>query len=187
MENKELTDLLNQAAAEAEAGEADQSDRPIPPHVTVSRPNQARSKVLQVRLTPEEFDAVERAAEQRGLPASTVARERLVKMLQEDAAPEWTRDQQVNALKALDVVRAVVASSDPARNIAAGMAEVARLVPGGANATDRAFAEVAPDIITGLINVAATLAEHSSQRSGLSVEQVIADVAEGVRLVKIVG
>lgn len=50
----------------------------------VSRPNRARSKVLQVRLNPEEFEAIERIAAARGQPASTVARERLLQMIQED-------------------------------------------------------------------------------------------------------
>ncbi|MGV0607366.1 hypothetical protein [Mycolicibacterium sp. XJ1904] len=52
-----LDQKLDRIGAEAEAAEADQTDRPLPPHVKVSRPNQARSKVLQVRLNPEEFDA----------------------------------------------------------------------------------------------------------------------------------
>ena len=53
----------------------------------VSRPNQARSKVLQVRLNPEEYAAVERIAAERGLPASTVARDRLLAMIAEHDAP----------------------------------------------------------------------------------------------------
>ncbi|EHB58718.1 hypothetical protein MycrhDRAFT_1154 [Mycolicibacterium rhodesiae JS60] len=159
---------------------------PPPGQLTVSRPNQARSKVLQVRLSPEEFDAVERAAERRGLPASTVARERLLKMLSEDAAPAWTRTQQLNALNAVAIVRAVIGSGDPAQNVTAAMTAVAELVPSGANASDAAFGQVAPDIITGLVNVAATLIEHSAARSGLSAEQVIADVVDGVRTVRIV-
>ncbi len=73
-----LDDRLVRLGAEAEAGEADQADRPIPPHVKVSRPNQTRSKVLQVRLSPAEFEAIERIAQQRGLPSSTVAREQLL-------------------------------------------------------------------------------------------------------------
>ena len=73
-----LDDRLVRLGAEAEAGEADQTDRPIPPHVKVSRPNQTRSKVLQVRLSPAEFEAIERIAQRRGLPSSTVAREQLL-------------------------------------------------------------------------------------------------------------
>lgn len=76
-----LEERLALAAAEAEAGEADQSDRPLPANVKVSRPNRARSKVLQVRLSDDEFAAVEAIAAQRGLPASTVAREELLAMI----------------------------------------------------------------------------------------------------------
>ncbi|WP_235848262.1 hypothetical protein [Mycolicibacterium holsaticum] len=79
-----LEDRLERIGAEAEAGEADQTERPLPPHVKVSRPNLARSKVLQVRLNPEEYEAIERIAERRGLPASTVARERLLVMIAEE-------------------------------------------------------------------------------------------------------
>ncbi len=77
---------LEQALAEAdeiEAAEADQTDRPTPPHVKVSRPGRARSKVLQVRLNPEEFEAIEQIAKRRGLPSSTVAREQLLKLIAE--------------------------------------------------------------------------------------------------------
>lgn len=77
---------LGQALAEAdefEAAESDQSDQTIPAHVKVNRPNRPRSKVLQVRLSPEEFDAVERIAASRALPASTVAREQLLAMIRE--------------------------------------------------------------------------------------------------------
>jgi uncharacterized protein YbaP (TraB family) len=80
---------LEQALAEAdeiESAEASQTDHPIPAHVQVSRPNRARSRVLQVRLNPEEFEAVEQIAQRRGLPASTVAREVLLAMIREDQA-----------------------------------------------------------------------------------------------------
>jgi hypothetical protein len=99
----------------------------------------------------------------------------------------WTRAQQTNALKAVEIVRAVVSSDDAAQNVAAAMQAVARLVPGGADATDVAFAKVAPDIITGLLNLAGTLAEHSAARGGVPVEQVIEDVVEAVRTLTIVG
>ena len=81
-------DKLAAIAADAEAAEADQTDRPIPEHVTVSRPNRARSKVLQVRLNPDEFEAIERIAADRGLPPSTLARERLLAMIREDRGGE---------------------------------------------------------------------------------------------------
>lgn len=155
--------------------------------VTEGRPSQARSKVLQVRLTDVELEAVERAAAHRGLRASTLARERLLELVRDDVGPVWTRDQRTHALNALNVVRAATASTDAETNIAAAVAEVANLVPGGANAPLKVFAEAAPDIITGLANVAATLADHSAQRSGLSVERVIGDAAEAIRTVRISG
>lgn len=160
---------------------------PPPGHLTVSRPNRARSKVLQVRLSPEEFEAVERAAERRGLPASTVARERLLRLLSEDAAPAWTRTQQVNALNAVGIVRAAIASAHPGQSVMAARTAVAALFSNEDSPSDAAPGQVALDIITGLIDVAAMLAEHCAARSGLSTEQVIADVVEGVRTVRIVG
>ena len=81
-------DKLAAIAAEAEVAETDQTDRPIPAHVTVGRPNRARSRVLQVRLNPDEFEAIERIAADRGLPPSTVGRERLLAMIREDQGPE---------------------------------------------------------------------------------------------------
>lgn len=97
-------------AAEAdaiEAAEADQTDRPLPPDVTVSRPNLSRSKVLQVRLNPGEFEAVERIAAARGLPASTVARERLLQIIAEDAASDADVAAQLAA--AADRIKDLVA------------------------------------------------------------------------------
>lgn len=73
MRKKSLEDRIAEIADEAEAGEEDQTIKPIPAHVKVSRGN-PRSRVLQVRLNPDEYAAIERIAERRGLPASTVAR-----------------------------------------------------------------------------------------------------------------
>lgn len=78
---------LEQALAESdeiEAAETDQTDRPLPSHVKMSRPNRARSKVLQVRLNPEEYDAIAEIAERRGLPVSTVARAQLLAMIDDE-------------------------------------------------------------------------------------------------------
>ncbi|ULP45937.1 ribbon-helix-helix domain-containing protein [Mycolicibacter virginiensis] len=83
---------LEQALAEAddiERAEADADpNAPIPAHVKVSRPGRARSKVLQVRLNPDEFDALEEIAERRGLPVSTVAREQLLRLIAADEAAQ---------------------------------------------------------------------------------------------------
>ncbi|MCV7384305.1 hypothetical protein [Mycolicibacter longobardus] len=66
--DRELTDLLNRVAAEAEAT-IDQPDdgQPLPPHVKVSRPNRLRRRVRQVRLNPDELESLERLAARRGL------------------------------------------------------------------------------------------------------------------------
>ena len=97
-----LDDLLA-----AEAAETDQNDRPIPEHVTVSRPNRARSKVLQVRLNPDEFEAIERIAADRGLPPSTVARERLLAMIREEL--DEPADPATQLVAVADQIRAVAA------------------------------------------------------------------------------
>ncbi len=72
---------MDQAAAEAEAARDEDQDAPLPPHVKVSRPNLARSRVLEVRLNPEEYEALERLAKGRGLPMRTIARALLLRWL----------------------------------------------------------------------------------------------------------
>jgi hypothetical protein len=52
---------------------------------TISRGN-GRSKVLQVRLNPEELAALERLAEERGLPTSMVAREAIIRLIRPEVA-----------------------------------------------------------------------------------------------------
>jgi hypothetical protein len=101
--SKSLEDRLADIADEAEAGEEDQTARPIPAHVKVTR-GHPRSRVLQVRLNPDEYAAIERIAERRGLPASTVAREELLKLVAEEDA----QDQPLVTLVALaDRIKAV--------------------------------------------------------------------------------
>jgi hypothetical protein len=87
VKDKDFRDLMYREAQAAEDAPDEDDGSPLPAHVEVSRPNRARSKVLQVRLNPDEFDAVERIAAGRGLPMSTVARERLLQMIAEDAGP----------------------------------------------------------------------------------------------------
>ena len=59
---KRLEDALQEAEdieiMDQLVDDSDEADAPIPPHVKVSRPGRARSKVLQVRLYPEEFAAI---------------------------------------------------------------------------------------------------------------------------------
>lgn len=86
MDDKEFRDLMDDEARAAEEAPDEDDGQPPIPRVTVSRPNRARSKVLQVRLNPDEFEAIERIAEARELPVSTVAREQLLKLLEVDEA-----------------------------------------------------------------------------------------------------
>ncbi|MGO9926137.1 MAG: hypothetical protein ACLPLP_08355 [Mycobacterium sp.] len=85
--DERIADRLARIGDEAEAGEEDQVTRPIPAHVKVTRGN-ARSKVLQVRLNPDEYAAIERIAKGRRLPPSTVAREALLKLIAEEDAQD---------------------------------------------------------------------------------------------------
>ena len=109
--NDKTADKLAAIAVEAEAAEVDQTDRPMPEHVTVSRPNRARSKVLQVRLNPDEFEAIERIAGGRGLPPSTIARERLLAMIREDRGAE--ADVASVLVDVADQLRAVATRMNP--------------------------------------------------------------------------
>lgn len=95
---------LEQALAEAdeiEAAEADQTDRPLPPHVKVSRPGRARSKVLQVRLNPDEMDALEEIAARRELPVSTIAREHLLGLIDQQRSPTGAAETLTSIAQAL--------------------------------------------------------------------------------------
>ena len=82
----ELRKLIDQETEAAEAARGQEFDGPLPDHVKVSRPGRARSKVLQVRLNPEELDALEAIAARRDLPVSTIAREQILKLLAQDEA-----------------------------------------------------------------------------------------------------
>lgn len=77
--------ILDSIAEEAENAPDEDDGHPMPEHVTVSRPGHARSKVLQVRLNPDEYEAVEKIARRRGLPASTVARAWLLEKVAEES------------------------------------------------------------------------------------------------------
>jgi hypothetical protein len=105
--SKKIEDVLAKIGDDAEAGEEDQTDRPIPSHVTVTRGN-PRSKVLQVRLNEDEYAAIERIAAQRDLPVSTVARERLLTLI----AEENGEDQPLVAL---------LAATDKLNDLASGL------------------------------------------------------------------
>lgn len=103
--SESFDDRLAQIGAEAEAAESDQTDRPLPAHVNVTRPGRARSKVLQVRLNSDEFEALETIAAARGLPVSTVAREQLLGLIDRRNQP-GSPDETVTEL--LDHMQATI-------------------------------------------------------------------------------
>ena len=65
--------------AEAEASEQNR-DAEIGPGTTVTR-GHGRTRTLRVRMNAEELEALSAAAEQRGVPASTLARDLLLASL----------------------------------------------------------------------------------------------------------
>jgi len=71
-------------AAESEAAERN-PDAEFRPGTKVTR-GHSRTRTLQVRLNNEEFAVLAAAAEQRGVPASTLARELLLSQLAEPAS-----------------------------------------------------------------------------------------------------
>jgi hypothetical protein len=89
---KDTSDIAALLEQEAESIDADR-DAPIAgSKVTRGR---GRSKTLQIRLNPEELEELERIAESRGLPVSTVAREALLNLVR----PEEARDALSNRMK----------------------------------------------------------------------------------------
>src|ERR1700689_5308390 len=71
----DLAAIIEDEVAAIEAGR----ENPLADSARISRGN-GRSKVLQVRLNPEELAELEGGAATRGLPISTVAREGLVRL-----------------------------------------------------------------------------------------------------------
>lgn len=75
-----LSDLLR---AESEHAE-EHRDAPITAETTVTRPG-GRAKVYSLRLSEEEFTALEAAAKRAGVPASALARTWITERLSGDA------------------------------------------------------------------------------------------------------
>jgi hypothetical protein len=88
---RSIDQLLDEAAADAEAGDGVDAYGDIPAHVKVTRGG-PRTRVLQVRLNDDELAALELRAEFRGLPASTVVRELILNAL--DPAPAQAAARQ---------------------------------------------------------------------------------------------
>ncbi|MGH3505513.1 MAG: hypothetical protein ACRDQA_32160 [Nocardioidaceae bacterium] len=76
-------DQLRAVAEQAE----ETKDEPMPAGSAWAFPGHARSKVLQVRLNPEEYEELARYAQQCELPVSTVARAAILAQLRDDGEP----------------------------------------------------------------------------------------------------
>lgn len=66
-----IEDLL---AEEGSAAEDHSNEQPLPQSVSVSRPNLGRPTVVSVRLSNDEHAQLRAAAEEAGLPVSTLIR-----------------------------------------------------------------------------------------------------------------
>ncbi|MDT0263357.1 hypothetical protein [Jatrophihabitans lederbergiae] len=74
-----LARQLQDEAVRAEAAADAEPEADFPADASISWPN--RSRMLTLRLRQSEYDAIQRAAEQRHLPASTFARSLLLDKL----------------------------------------------------------------------------------------------------------
>ncbi|MFT4087790.1 MAG: DUF6290 family protein [Gordonia sp. (in: high G+C Gram-positive bacteria)] len=102
----EIESKLDRAIAEAAEIE-DDPDRVVRADTKITRG--ARGRVLQVRLNDEEMAAIESLAEERGLPVSTLARDMLLRCMQ-DPAEVSSEERQLqanltNLITTLTVVR----------------------------------------------------------------------------------
>lgn len=75
---------LDDEATRAEAAAETDPEADLPPNAVISRPN--RSRMLTLRLRQSEYDAIQRAAEQHHIPASSLARSLLLDKLKEQQA-----------------------------------------------------------------------------------------------------
>lgn len=75
---------LQEEAARADAAAEADPEAELPPDASISWPN--RSRMLTLRLRESEYDAIQHAAEQRHIPASTLARSLLLDKLGEQHA-----------------------------------------------------------------------------------------------------
>ncbi|MFZ0716138.1 hypothetical protein [Mycobacterium sp.] len=87
--NGDIAALIEKEVAAIEAD----GNAAIADSARISRGN-GRSKVLQVRLNPDELAELARVATKRGLPISTVAREAIMRLIR----PEVARTAAANRL-----------------------------------------------------------------------------------------
>ena len=60
--------------------------QPYPEDVSYTRPNRERSRVCSVRLSAEEYATVQRVADSRHLPASTLVRPWILERLEKEVS-----------------------------------------------------------------------------------------------------
>ena len=105
-------ELRQMIAAEAEHAEATKDD-PIPADALAraTRPNLARSVTFTLRLNPDELAAVQAAAEDRDIPASTLVRGWIVRQLAAERGAPTDTAAVVERLEAdVRTLRKLVAS-----------------------------------------------------------------------------
>lgn len=120
--SESLEQRLARIGDEAEVGERDQTMRPIPPHVKVSRPNKARGKVLQIRLTDAEYTALEAIGARQDLQVSAFARGELLRVVARD---------QVDTPEVVALLNKLVVTADRLRSVVghSSLAAIARELP----------------------------------------------------------
>lgn len=105
-------ELRRLIAEEAEHAEATKDD-PIPAEALAraTRPNLAKSVTFSLRLNPEELAAVQAAAEDRGIPVSTLVRGWIVRQLAAESGAPTDTAAVVERLEAdVRTLRRLVAS-----------------------------------------------------------------------------
>lgn len=75
---------LQEEAVRAESAAGVEPEAGFPPNASIRWPN--RSRMLTLRLRQSEYDAIARAAEERHIPASTLARSLLLDKIGESQA-----------------------------------------------------------------------------------------------------
>jgi hypothetical protein len=96
------------------------------------------------------------------------------------AEVQWTRQQQASTLKAIDVVREIVAGGETHGQISATL-EVVRNVRKMDNPAD----DLA-DLVGGLGNLAVMLVEHIERATGVSSFDTLLGASQVVRDVKLI-
>jgi len=93
--------------AEELAADAAGHERDLTADELGTRPNRARSKILQMRLNPDEYQAILDEAGLRGIPASTLVRGWVVQRLRDGAHTDQAT--QVTEERVRELVRDEVA------------------------------------------------------------------------------